>query len=243
MRMNEAKLIDFVPASIIHDKTIKGLCAAADVIIRKLENELPKANLFENLHLFTDKELDIIAEAEEIPWYDTSYEKAVKIDIIHDYEKFAMIIGTKEAIEGVTTNIFGESYIDEWYEYGGQQYGFKVHTQALLTPDMNDIFTRVIEHVKNMRSNVESIAVNRDTSQTIYAGVEQYSTTHPEPIIDGYRETESASADDGKAGVEQYSATYPEPIIDGYKDEEMAAVDSEKTGAEQYGSWVAPAIK
>lgn len=243
MKINEVHMIDFVPHSISHDRTIKGLCAAADVMIRNLEKELPKANLFENLHLFTEKELDSIAEAEEIPWYDTSYEKKVKIDIIHNYEKFAMIIGTKEAVEGVATNIFGESYIDEWYEYGGQQYGFKVHTQALLTPNMNDIFTRVIDHVKNMRSNVESIAVNRDTSQTIYAAVEQYSATHPEPIIDGYREAESASAEDGKAGVEQYSSTHPESIIDGYKDTETAAVDSGKTGAEQYGSWVAPAIR
>ena len=243
MRINEAKMIDIVPNSISHDATIRGLCSAADVIMHRLETEMPKANLFENLELFAEKDLDAIAEAEEIPWYDTSYDRQVKIGIIHDYEKFAMIIGTKAAVEGVTTNVFGDSEVEEWYEYGGQQYGFKIHTQSLLTPNMNEIFTRVIDHVKNMRAGLESIAVNRKTEQTIFAGVEQHSSVHPEPIKDGYKETETILSETQKMGTEQFSAAHPEPIKDGYKEIESAVTEQAGAAAGQFISYTAPPIQ
>ena len=61
--------------------------------------------------------------------------------------------------------------MEEWFEYGGEPYNFKVKTSAALTQEANAFFSSMIRLVKNTRSHLEAIETVRPARQTVYAGV------------------------------------------------------------------------
>ena len=109
MKLNEATMQAVIPRFMSDDKTVKGLCAAADAIIAEIVKKLPLVNIRENLDMLTEEDLDYIAKIEKITWYNTTYIRTKKEKIIKNFEANCFILGTKMAVRNVTLEIFGEN--------------------------------------------------------------------------------------------------------------------------------------
>ena len=182
MKICDIKTIDIIPRFMQEDRTVRGLCAAMDYLINLICSKLPLVNLYENLEMLEDEDLDYINEKDRIPWYDTSYTKEQKIRIISNYEKNCMFLGTKQAIEGVIEDIFGMGKEEEWYEYGSKAFYFKIITSALLTENTDKLVSKIVKNVKTSKSKLEYVQVQRDISHTLFAGVHAYAVSKPEDI-------------------------------------------------------------
>lgn len=158
MKIGEATMQFIVPQFMRDDKTVKGFCAAADVIFAEVVKKLPMVNIKENLEMLTEEDLDYIAKIENITWYDTTYIRVKKEKIIKNFEANCFILGTKTAVRNVTLEIFGENKIREWFEYGGQEKHFNVYTD--FTGDIRKAvsdYEKRIEDVKSFRSLMDDI--------------------------------------------------------------------------------------
>jgi hypothetical protein len=61
--------------------------------------------------------------------------------------------------------------VEEWFEYGGQPYHFKVLTTntSATTTDVQR-FTRAVESVKNARSVLEAVEITATDELNLYFG-------------------------------------------------------------------------
>lgn len=158
MKIDEATMQAIIPRFMWEDSTVKGFCKAADVIFSEVIKKLPLVNIKEKLEMLTEEDLDYIAKIENITWYDTAYIRSKKEKIIRNFEENCFILGTKTAVKNVTSEIFGENKIREWFEYGGEEKHFNVYTDFIgdIRKAVSD-YEKRIEDVKSFRSLLDDI--------------------------------------------------------------------------------------
>lgn len=159
MRLDQIKTNMIVPEFLLEDKTVRGFCAAADIIVQRILEKINLVNLFQSLSDVTEEDLDYIAKMEEIPWYDTSYTRTQKEKIIKGFEKNCMFLGTGMAVKNILSEIFGDHVVQEWYEYGGEVKHYSVKTEFVgdIEKAASD-YEKRIGQVKSFRSVLDGLA-------------------------------------------------------------------------------------
>ena len=110
--------------------------------------------------MLSDELLDEIAWQYNIIEYSSILPIVSKRYLIKNCMRFHAIRGTKAAVENIVNNVFGSGYVEEWFEYSGDQGKFKVHTTNRGTSDeMVAHFDRSIDQAKNVRSQLEAVIV------------------------------------------------------------------------------------
>lgn len=170
MDIQETKLIDIVPEFMRDDKTVRGLCAAADAMFAKLIDAIHISWWRRYINELGDKELDEIASLVGIPWYDDAADVQTKREVLYIYENVVSIAGTPLAVKYALKDLFGDVEVIEWPEYSGDPYHFKLNVNAKLTEDNTRRFQSVVDSAKNVRSIMDSIEAIRKSSVTLYVG-------------------------------------------------------------------------
>lgn len=169
MKLQEISLLDLLPECMRSDRIIKGFSAAWGYLMEKLLEQMPLVNLYDNLELLTEKQLDKVAEAMAIPWYNTEYEKDKKINLIRHYEKTCFKLGTKGSILDVATDIYSHAEVYDWYEYEAPEWRFKITADFgdYTTEEMLAKLTRTVKEIKPAKATLNPVeflvAVDWDT--------------------------------------------------------------------------------
>lgn len=158
-------------------KTDEKICAIAEVLSKKLSyisNETQNAVIYSRIDDLPETLLDVLAYDMHVDWYDYSCPLTVKRDILKDSVETHKKIGTKRAVEKLIKDVFGEGEVEEWFEYGDAPFYFKIKTDAVLTPEINNFFIDMMQKVKNTRSHLRTIEIHRIAEQNLHAGVGQH---------------------------------------------------------------------
>lgn len=155
MNITDIDVIELLPPYMRDDATVNGLCAAINVMITRLHSCVEKMDFNNNLDKLDESDLDYIAIANNITWYNDSDPKTVKINVIKNAEKVFWGLGTVSAVETVVKDIFGIGTVDEWFNYGGSPYKFKVTTSAVLSQDSLYKASTIINQVKRSQAQME----------------------------------------------------------------------------------------
>ncbi len=176
MRLDNIKMIDIIPPYFQDDVTVIGLCAAADYILSQLYEHVLRMDFSTRLNVLSETDLDYIADAERIVWYDKSSTKEVKINVIKNAEKVFYTLGTVAAVESVMNDIFGECEIKEWFDYTGDPYHFKISTyNPEVTEEKAKMFTNAIRHVKRKGAIFDSVEIALNADYKLNHGFKLYS--------------------------------------------------------------------
>lgn len=188
MKLDNVSLLDIIPSNMRGDKTIKGFAAAWDWLQGQVLKAVPLANLFENLDKLTSEQLDSIAKAEDVPWYDTSFDIAKRRRILRDYKQVYYKSGTVWAIETAMGNIFGEAVVKEWYDYGGSPFHFKVLVVEVESEEKVRMAIRTIDRIRPARTTLDGIEKLTELSGVLTAGCFIYQSfrevRHPAPRLE-----------------------------------------------------------
>lgn len=188
MRLSELQMIKLLPQWMREDETDKALAEATDKLFKEPAKRMATLRTWDQIDNLTDVELDELAWELNIDWYRSDFEIDRKRATIKQAAAIMAKRGTKWAVERLVETAFGVGIVQEWFEYGGQPYFFKVTTNATLTEDGMQIFLGMIERVKSARSHIDAIETVRRTSHTIYCGCYALSTPH-NAIVDNFDET------------------------------------------------------
>lgn len=139
------------------------MLALASGIAEQLAARLPeidKVRLYTRIDDLPEDLLDILAYDFKVDWWDANYSLAAKRQIFKDSWAVHRSLGTKAAVERAISPIFKGTTVQEWFEYGGEPYHFKLRidvTNDALDPAKHKrVFDR-INFYKNLRSHLERI--------------------------------------------------------------------------------------
>ncbi|WP_166542235.1 phage tail protein [Acutalibacter sp. 1XD8-36] len=104
--------------------------------------------------------LDYLAVELRAPAYEDSFPIEVKRELIAGTLPFYAKLGTPQAINWATRTIFGGSQLQEWFEYGGEPFHFKMKvniTDDIFSLEKDRQVINAINVCKNLRSHLDGI--------------------------------------------------------------------------------------
>lgn len=106
---------------------------------------------------------------DELAWeynclYDYSADVDIKREWIRDAVKNYTIHGTAEGVRQYLKTYFGESSVDEFWEFGGEPGEFNVTVTGLRSDENEAWIRKAVEKAKNVRSVLNNIVFNGGAS-------------------------------------------------------------------------------
>lgn len=153
-------LMRVFPMAFAEDDRLQALgkAIAEELVRRSAEARL--SVLYANIDSLPENVLDILAYDFKVDWWDTSYTTEEKRQTLKDSWKVHRMMGTKAAVEMAISAIYPNTTVEEWFEYDGRPYHFKLtidatHTQTTFRQH-EQVLNRV-NYYKNLRSHLECI--------------------------------------------------------------------------------------
>lgn len=158
-KIQTVSLLDIIPPNLQDDKKIIAAAKSIDSEMQKVTAAINECIHLARIDELPEKVLDLLAWQWHVDFYEP-----IKIDISKKRELIKQSIawhrmkGTPAAVENVVSAAFEKSKVEEWYEYGGKPFFFKVVTEDVTTDtEILDEMKRAINTVKNTRSWLEKI--------------------------------------------------------------------------------------
>lgn len=155
----QPKLTDILPESILRDRQLRAAAEALDFELGRLSADAVQVLHLPRLDVLPERVLDALALQFHVDFYEPeSMEIDVKRDLIRRSIYWHRIKGTRAAIEQLCRTVMDDVEIQEWYEYGGEPYYFKITAKGLRFEDQDaGKFWRMIDATKNARSWLDAI--------------------------------------------------------------------------------------
>ena len=164
--MMEFPIERMLPGFLLKDKNGIAMAAVLDYLMGYMAATVEKA-----LAEFSDADVMPEWRLDEMAWeygclYDFNADVSAKRKWIKDVQKMTMIQGTVEGIRQYLVGYFSGVDIEEWWQYGGEPYHFRMSVAGELTPENYAWLVKATDRAKNARSVLDSVMIN-GTVQTI----------------------------------------------------------------------------
>ena len=124
--------------------------------------------------------LDLLADQFHVDAYDAiNFTDEEKRDLIRNSIAWHRIKGTPAAVEMVLAVAFSKFRVDEWFDYDGKPYYFRLYIKGTAySPGSFQSFWRMFLDAKNVRSHLEKVTIDisPDESIKVYTGVATVTT-------------------------------------------------------------------
>jgi phage tail P2-like protein len=159
--LSDVSIIKLLPPNLAHDKNVRMMCEAFDTELRRIIGDIPGIGMIPNLvrKQITDNVLlDLLAWQFHCDFYNTGFSIEKKQEIILKSLDWHTRKGTPSVVEEIVSAVFSRAEVQEWFDYGGLPYRFKIGTEDEM-PDAaaRENLIRAINSVKNTRSFLEKI--------------------------------------------------------------------------------------
>ena len=161
INLYDGQITDLLGPLYKSDTEVKCLSHAIRAGMRVLLEYKDRALVFADIDNMQEDALDLLATELRTQYYDTAYDISIKRDLVKQTVRWFQIAGTKAAVEELAKSIFGECEVNEWFEYGGDPYYFRIITNAPASADDVARFNVLLEKVKTLRSHIESVSILR----------------------------------------------------------------------------------
>lgn len=162
--MIDFEIKDIVPRFILNDKTGHALAVAIETAL-KIFLETAKGAL----EVWNDPEKMPEWRLDELAWeygivYDYDAEIAEKRIWIEEAVNFYRSMGTPAGVVKFLKAKLDTVKLEEWWEYGGDPYHFRIEAAGEWDQEIAAWTTATVNRVKNLRSVLDSLNVNSQTS-------------------------------------------------------------------------------
>lgn len=229
INFSESEITQILPENFRASPEIKAISYAIGQQITKLTQYSSMIRVYAAIDSLPENILDLLAVEFRSQYYDETFDIATKRNLLKKTLIWYERAGTPSAVRELVEIAFGTGEISEWFEYNGSPYRFRIKTSAIITEDIVQQFEKIISKVKNTRSHLESVEIERQVFQTIYAGSEQKSFSRTERIDDVF-EAEYNTASTVFAGTAEKSLR-KEKVTDVFSDTAQAALTIRFGGA------------
>lgn len=171
--IRDGELLDMLPSSL-KDVDMQCLSYALKISIQKLLDYEIGAMTSNFIDQVPEEVLDVLAVELRSLYYLDSMDIETKRAIIKNTLIWHTKAGTPSAVAEMIETIFGAGSLVEWYDFEdgeGEPGTFDISTSAQLTPDILEQMETIIERVKNIRSHLRWVSIDRTIAGTEYAAI------------------------------------------------------------------------
>lgn len=169
MNDDEYKVAEHLPSSI-DAEPITSLAQVTDVELGKINTDL--LLIYPAIDSLNEQLIDYLAVQMHVNEYDDTENLDVKRQQVKQSFLLHRLKGTKYAVQKAVSTVYQSAKVEEWPEYSGEPYHFRV---TGITAPMNETKTinklvRLINAYKNTRSWLDYVQFNRLYRQTFLFG-------------------------------------------------------------------------
>ena len=157
------KLSDIMPPNLLADETVRKAASAIDIELNKIADLTNECYLINNLEILPENIIDMLGWQWHVDYYDNTLPLQNKRRLVKESIRVHKTKGTAWAVENVVKSALGDSRIEEWYEYGGEPYTFRIINEVNTVGKSisMDKLVKCINSVKNVRSHLDGITLER----------------------------------------------------------------------------------
>ena len=172
MKLNELDLLEFLPKYMQQDKTAQGIAYALTIELKKIINQIEKVSIYSRIDELDETMLDELAWQFNIPEYISTLDIFQKRALVKGCMKTHRERGTVAAVEKVIEDVFGNGYVEEWFDYDlDKPYHFRVRTGNVSVNDsMVAEFEKIIKSTQNLRSVLDEVIIETSHEMNTYFG-------------------------------------------------------------------------
>lgn len=167
----DAQITDILPEYLKSSDEVKALSYAVSCAMKRAIDHSRNISVYAVIDDLPENILDLLALELNTQYYEDSFSVHLKRNLIKNTLKWYQHTGTPAAVEEAVAAVFGNGTIEEWFDYGGEPYHFKINTSAMnTTDDMIQRITKAITSVQNVRSYLEEVVVEVMQQMPLYFG-------------------------------------------------------------------------
>ena len=170
--LTRENLLETLPVALRLDRSVTALASAMAEMLAQRPEEIDRLRIYPDVFRLDEKLLDILAYDFKVDWWDSEYSLEEKRRVLRDNWNVHRTLGTKYAVETVLGDIFPGAWVEEWFEYGGSPYCFRLFlpVQDGVSEDRQRRVLSRIWYYKNLRSHLEGISLEGEASGTNRTG-------------------------------------------------------------------------
>lgn len=167
-------LLRALPDVLRSDENMLALASGIACELTALSDEVSLATIYARIDSLPEDVLDTLANDFKVDWWSYDYTLEEKRRTLKDSWYVHRHLGTKRAVERAISAIYPETRVEEWFEYGGKAYYFRLIIpvdQTALDPTKHTTVLSLVEFYKNLRSVLEEVEyTGTGSATTVYAG-------------------------------------------------------------------------
>ncbi len=173
INLKDINFLSLMPQYMGKNKTIESFCSILEPRVRQLSDDIKLCLLLPAVDRLEGQILDELAWELQVHFWDCAAGTAQKRQLIKSYINIHMTRGTPAAVEKLIKTMFGDGCVQEWFDYGGQPYMFRVViNDASVTTEKMQQFIKALDSVKNIRSWLEKVIITLLWNMNLYyAGI------------------------------------------------------------------------
>jgi phage tail P2-like protein len=168
---------ELTPSSIAE---LQYLVDTFDVSFEDIKNKIINVLILPRIDEITDENLlDLLGWQFHIEGYDKAQSIQEKKNLIKNAIELHRYKGTPYAIKKVLQSLNLDAELQEWFNYGGQPYRFKILVKSAIQDE--NTYKKVVELVneyKNVRSWLDVIGFHREYTNNVYYAFAQKNGKH-----------------------------------------------------------------
>ena len=158
--LTKENLLFTFPVGLRENPSIAALGDVTMEALAKRPAEISRLSIYPRIDELPEKLLDILAYDFKVDWWDPNFTLEEKRRVFKDSWYVHQHMGTKAAVETAIRAIYPLTTVEEWFEYGGEPYHFRLNID--ITSDSGDRARqkRVLERVnfyKSLRSHSDGV--------------------------------------------------------------------------------------
>lgn len=191
IKLPDGELRDFLPVTLKNDVDMVCLSYAIKKATERLFRYSHASMVYHLIDSAPESVLDLLAVELRSLYYSDELQIEKKREIVKNTLRWHAQAGTPGAVAEMIKIVFGEGEVVEWPDFVEPPYTpgtFDIITKAELTPETLAYFASVINRVKNVRSHLRRLLIQRKCLQQVYAGVGNNMAHKTAAVTDGYQQ-------------------------------------------------------
>jgi phage tail P2-like protein len=156
MELSNISILNLMPPNLASDPKVKMAAEAFDEVLRNIITKIPNVAVIPNLVLNKTVDavlVDLLAWQFHVDFYDPKMPVEVRRDLVLKSLDWHFHKGTPFVVEEIVMTVFSKAMIQEWFEYGGLPYHFRIGIEDELPDEATrENLYKAINSVKNTRS-------------------------------------------------------------------------------------------